>query len=54
MRDARGKPKARFQFHVQKWPVPESGGASLVNNHYLDTEPDGHQGGKEDNWGCIH
>ena len=33
-------PKAGFMFNVQKWPVPESGGVSLVKKPPFDTKPE--------------
>ena len=44
VRSARAKPKDRFQFSVQKWPVPESGGSFLVKKPHLDTRLYDHQG----------
>ena len=41
-RGARAKPKVAFQYNVQKWCDPESGGASFAKMPCLDTEPDGH------------
>ena len=47
MRSARGKARAVLWFNVQKWPVPESGGASLAKRHHLDPSPHGHQDGRK-------
>ena len=41
------KPRAAFQFIVQKWPVPESDGASVPKKPDLVLQPDGHQGGRK-------
>ena len=47
MRGARAKPKAGFQFDLQKQPVLESSGASLMKKPHLNREPDGYQGGRK-------
>ena len=47
MRGPRAKPKARFHFTVQKWPVPESSDASLAKKPHLDPKADGCQGGRK-------
>ena len=44
MRGARAKPKAGFEFNVQKQPVAVSGGASLAKKPQLDAKSDSHQG----------
>ena len=46
MKGGRAKPKAGFRFKVQKWPVPESGGASAAKMLYLYTRTGGCQGGR--------
>ena len=44
MRAGRTKPKAGFKLNVQKWPVLESGGASVAKKTCFDIKPDSHQG----------
>ena len=41
------KHKAGFRFNVQKWPVPDCDGASLVKKPHFDTMPDICQGGRK-------
>ena len=47
MRGARAKPKAEFRFNLDKWSVPESGGASMVKKPPLDIRTDADQGGRK-------
>ena len=52
MRGARAKPKTGFWYNVQKWPVPESDGASLTKKLHLDPKPDVCQGGRKSTGGA--
>ena len=51
MSDVRAKPRARFQFNVQKHPMLESSGVSLPKKSHLDPKPDGCQGCKKSTGG---
>ena len=53
MRDARARPRAGFQFNVQKWPVVESGHASLLKKAHLDPKSGGHPGGRKVTGGAL-
>ena len=47
MRGGRAKPKAGFRFSVQKWPVLEFGGASLIKRPCLVTRTESCQDGRK-------
>ena len=47
MKGARARLKAGFCFNVQKKPLPESSGASLVKKPHHDFKPDDCQGGRK-------
>ena len=52
MKGGRAKPKTGFWVNVQKWSVPEPGGASFVKKPHFDTQLDGWQGGRKSNGGA--
>ena len=45
--ECQNQDKGLVWFHVQKWPVQESGGAFLEQEAHLDPNPDGQQGSRE-------
>ena len=47
MRGGRAKLKAGFWFNIKKYPIPESGDASLPKKPNLDPKLDGHHGGRK-------
>ena len=52
MRGGKARPKAGFQFSVQKWPVPEASSGYLAKKPCLDTSTERHQGGKKSSGGA--
>ena len=51
MRGGKARPKAGFQFNVQKQPVPESSWGSLAKNPCLDTSTQILHGGRKSSGG---